>query len=80
VPILGVVAMIPAIYSVIGGVTIPFLNVSIPAFSGALSYIAPIVGVWMVIGIVVFAWLWASNRDALARMGDVYGGESSADR
>jgi len=80
VPILGVVAMIPAIYSVIGGVTIPFLNVSIPAFSGALSYIAPIVGVWMVIGIVVFIWLWTRNPDALTRMGDVYGGDGSADR
>jgi amino acid transporter len=80
VPILGVVAMIPAIYSVIGGVTIPFLNVSIPAFGGALSYIAPIVGVWMVIGIVIFVWLWMSNREALSRMGDVYGGDGPADR
>ena len=34
----------------------------------------------MVIGIVVFIWLWMSNREALTRMGDVYGGDGSADR
>jgi hypothetical protein len=24
---------------------------------------------------VIFLWLWVTNREALARMGDVYGGE-----
>src|SRR5205823_13902306 len=75
VPILGVLAMIPAVLSVIGGVTIPFFDVTLPPYTNALRFTAPIVAVWMVIGIVVFIWLWTSNRDALKRMGDVYGGE-----
>jgi hypothetical protein len=29
----------------------------------------------MVIGIVVFVWLWKSNRAALSRMGEIFGGE-----
>jgi amino acid transporter len=76
VPILGVILMIPAVMSVIGGLTIPILNVELPPFKGALSLTAPIVAVWMVIGIVVYVWLSMRNREALARMGEIYGGEA----
>lgn len=76
VPILGVILMIPAVMSVIGGLTIPILNVELPPFKGALSLTAPIVAVWMVIGIVVYVWLSMRNRDALARMGEIYGGDA----
>jgi len=80
VPILGVLAMIPAIMSVIGGLTIPLFDVPLPPYTNALRFTAPIVGAWMVIGIVVFIWLWTSNRDALRRMGDVFGGEGGEER
>jgi amino acid transporter len=75
VPILGVLAMIPAILSVIGGVTIPLFNVTLPPYTNSLRFTAPIVAAWMLLGVVVFIWLWVRNREALRRMGDVYGGE-----
>lgn len=78
VPVLGVIAMIPAGLAVIGGVTIPILDVTLDPYGNALQYTAPIVGVWMVIGIVLYAVLRMQNPDALARMGDVYGGEAPA--
>ena len=33
----------------------------------------------MLIGIVIFIVLWMTNRAALARMGEVYGGEGSGE-
>jgi amino acid transporter len=75
VPILGVLAMIPALLSVIGGLTIPILDITLDPYTSSLRFTAPIVGAWMVLGIVIFVVLWMTNRDALRRMGDVYGGE-----
>jgi amino acid transporter len=77
VPIIGVLAMVPALMSVIGGLTIPLFDVELPAYTNALRFTAPVVGVWMAIGIVIFVVLWFVNRAALDRMRDVYGGESS---
>jgi amino acid transporter len=76
VPILGILAMIPALLSVIGGLTIPIFDVELAAWEGALAWTAPIVGVWMLIGIVLFFVLRASNPAALARLGEIYGGEA----
>ena len=44
VPILGVIAMIPALLSVIGGLTIPIFDVKLAAYTGSLRFTAPIVG------------------------------------
>jgi amino acid transporter len=76
VPVLGVIAMIPALLSVIGGLTIPILNVKLAPFSGALSLIAPIAIVWMLIGVVVYFVLRSRNPEALDTLGQIYGGES----
>jgi amino acid transporter len=76
VPVLGVIAMIPALLSVIGGLTIPILNVKLAPFSGALSLIAPIAIVWMLIGVVVYFVLRSRNPGALETLGQIYGGES----
>jgi amino acid transporter len=77
IPVLGVLAMIPAMMAVIGGLTIPLFDVELPAYENALRFTAPIVGAWMVIGIVLFLWLRMRNPDALKRMGQIYGGEGS---
>jgi amino acid transporter len=77
IPILGVLAMIPAIMSVIGGLTIPFFDIKLDPYTTSLRFTAPIVGVWMAIGAVIFVVLWFRNRPALERMSQVYGGESS---
>ena len=79
VPILGVLAMVPALMSVIGGLTIPLFDVELPAYANSLRFTAPIVGVWMAIGIVIFLWLRMRSPDALKRMGDIYGGEGSGE-
>jgi amino acid transporter len=76
VPVIGAIAMIPAALAVIGGVTIPILDVELPPYETALRYCAPIVGVWLLIGIVVYFVLRTRNPDALGRVGEVYGGEN----
>ncbi|HEX6655229.1 MAG TPA: APC family permease [Candidatus Limnocylindria bacterium] len=75
VPIIGVIAMIPAFLSVIGGLTIPILNVTLQPFSGALAWTAPVAAVWMLIGVVVYFVLRSRDPQALERMGEIYGGE-----
>ena len=76
IPVLGVIAMIPAFLSVIGGLTIPIVNLELAPFKGALSWTAPIAAVWMVIGIVVYFVLRARNPESLERIGDIFGGEA----
>ena len=61
--------------TVIGGLTIPLFDVKLDAYTNSLKLTAPIVGVWMAIGIIIFVVLWFVNRQALERMRDVYGGE-----
>jgi amino acid transporter len=73
VPIIGVIAMIPALLAVIGGLTIPILDVELPPYDNYLRFTAPIVGVWVVLGIVVYFYLRSSNPAALDRVGEVYG-------
>jgi len=77
IPIVGVIAMIPAALAVIGGLTIPILNIELPPYETALRFTAPIVGVWMLLGIIVYFVLRARNPEALARVGEVYGGEAA---
>ena len=77
VPVLGVIAMIPAALAVIGGVTIPILDIELAPYETALRWTAPIVGIWMVLGIVAYIVLRMRNPEALTRVGEVYGGETS---
>ena len=76
VPVLGVIAMIPALLAVIGGVTIPIIDVTLDPYTNYLRFTAPIVGVLLLIGIVVYFVLRARRPEALDRVGDVYGGEA----
>jgi amino acid transporter len=75
VPVLGVIAMIPAVLAVIGGVTIPILDIELAPYETALRWCAPIVGVWMILGVIIYFGLRAMNPAALGRVGEVYGGE-----
>jgi amino acid transporter len=76
VPIIGVLAMIPAALAVIGGVTIPILDVTLDPYDSALRWCAPIVALWVLIGIGLYFYLRATNPESLARMGEVYGEEA----
>jgi amino acid transporter len=75
IPILGIIAMIPAVLAVVGGVTIPILDVPIPAYENSLRWTAPVVGVWIALGVLAYFYLRARNPRALAGMNAVYGGE-----
>ena len=77
VPVLGVIAMIPAVLAVIGGVTIPILDIELPPYENSLRYTAPVVGVWLVLGVIAYFVLRARNPQALDRVGEVYGGEDA---
>jgi amino acid transporter len=77
VPVLGVIAMIPAVLAVIGGVTIPILEIELAPYENSLRWTAPVVGVWIVLGIVVYFVLRARSPEALERVDDVYGGETA---
>ena len=64
IPVLGVIAMIPALLSVIGGLTIPILDIKLDPYASSLKWTAPLVGAWVVLGIVVYIGLWVMNRAA----------------
>ncbi|HEX5039502.1 MAG TPA: APC family permease, partial [Candidatus Limnocylindria bacterium] len=78
VPVIGVIAMIPALLAVIGGVTIPIIDVTLDPYDNYLRFTAPIVGVWAVIGIIVYFVLRARSPEALERVDDVYGGDEAS--
>lgn len=78
IPVLGVIAMIPAVLAVIGGVTIPIIDVELAPYENSLRWTAPVVGVWLVLGIVAYFVLRARNPEALERVDDVYGGDVPA--
>lgn len=75
IPVLGVIAMIPAVLAVIGGVTIPILNVELSPYENSLRWTAPVVGVWLLLGVIAYFYLRSRNPAALDRMNEVYGGE-----
>jgi amino acid transporter len=78
VPVLGVIAILPAIGSLVGGVTIPILNITLDPYKNSLQYTAPVVAIWLVLGVVYYFVLRSRNPEALARVDDIYGGDSIA--
>jgi amino acid transporter len=78
IPILGVIAMIPAVLAVIGGVTIPILDIELSPYENSLRWTAPVVGVWLLLGVIAYVYLRSRNPAALDRMNEVYGGEDGA--
>jgi len=70
VPVLGVLALIPAFLGVLGGLTIPILNVELPPLREPFSFVPPLVGIWMVAGIVLYFVLRARDAAAMDRIGE----------
>jgi hypothetical protein len=65
VPVIGFILMIPAFFGVLGGVTLPILNLELAPLGEPYSYVPPLVGVWMLIGIVIGLYFWSRARDKL---------------
>jgi amino acid transporter len=71
VPIIGVILLIPAFLGVLGGLTIPILNIELPPLASPFDIVPPLVGLWMVAGIVLYFVLRSSRPDTIQRVGDV---------
>ena len=71
VPILGVILLIPAFLGVLGGLTIPILNIELTPLASPFSIVPPIVGIWMIAGIILYFVLRSRSADTIERVGDV---------
>jgi amino acid transporter len=71
VPIVGVLLLIPAFLGVLGGVTIPILDVPIPPLASPFDIVPPIVLLWMIAGIVLYFILRSRSASTIERVGDV---------
>jgi amino acid transporter len=71
VPIVGVILLIPAFLGVLGGLTIPLLDITLPPLASPYNVVPPLVGLWMVAGIVLYFVLRARSASTLERVGDV---------
>lgn len=73
VPILGVIAMIPAFISVVGGVTIPIINLELAALVEPYVWVPPLVAIWMIAGLVIGLFLRMQRPAALRTIGQAMG-------
>jgi len=71
VPVLGVVLLIPAFLGVLGGLTIPILDITLDPLKTPYDIVPLLVLIWMVVGIVAYVLLRSRSPEALARIGDV---------
>jgi amino acid transporter len=71
VPIVGVILLIPAFLGVLGGLTIPILDIKLDPLKAPFDVVPPLVGLWMVAGIVLYFVLRARAASTLDRVGDV---------
>jgi len=58
-------------------VTIPILDIELAPYENSLRWTAPVVGIWLVLGVVAYFVLRARNPEALDRVDDIYGGEAT---
>jgi hypothetical protein len=71
VPILGIVLLIPAFLGVLGGLTIPILDIKLDPLKTPYDIVPLLVLIWMILGVVAYVVLRSRTPDALTRMGEV---------
>jgi amino acid transporter len=71
IPILGIVLLIPAFLGVLGGLTIPVLDIKLDPLKQPYDIVPLLVLIWMVVGVVAYFVLRSRTPDALTRVGDV---------
>jgi len=71
IPILGIVLLIPAFLGVLGGLTIPLLDIDLDPLASPYDVVPLLVLIWMIAGILVYFVLRSRTPDALTRVGDV---------
>jgi amino acid transporter len=70
VPVVGVLLLIPAFLGVLGGLTIPILDIKLDPLAEPFNVVPPLVAIWMVAGIVLGAVLQSRQGDRLQSLGD----------
>jgi amino acid transporter len=69
VPVLGILAMVLGFFSALGGVTIPIINLELAPLPEPYNYAPLVVGIWMLIGLVLYFVLRARSPEAIAQLG-----------
>ena len=69
IPIVGSLIFLPALVASFG---IDFAGLGIGALTSPANLAPPIIGVWMVIGIVVLAYFWSTDRSRIDRTASLY--------
>ncbi len=68
VPVLGIIAFVPALLTAAGIPVFSFVT----QLSSPISYAGPVVGVWMLVGVVYLAYLWTNHRQRVVDTGLVH--------
>ena len=71
IPILGIVLLIPAFLGVLGGLTIPLLDIELDPLASPYNVVPLLVLIWMILGVVAWFVLRSRAPEALGRIGDV---------
>ena len=70
VPIVGVILLIPAFLGVLGGLTIPILDIKLDPLASPFDVVPLLVAVWMIAGIIIGIVLWTREAARLQQLGD----------
>jgi amino acid transporter len=70
IPVLGIIAMVPAFMGVLGGVTIPFLGTEVPQLVQPFDMVPILVGAWMLVGIVLYFLMRRVRPEAIGQIGE----------
>ena len=70
VPIVGILLLIPAFLGVLGGLTIPFLDIKLDPLAQPFDVVPPLVLVWMLAGALIGFLLMQRQPAELSRLGD----------
>ena len=63
--------LIPAFLGVLGGLTIPILDIELDPLAQPFDIVPLLVLIWMVLGVVAYFVVRSRTPDALTRVGDV---------
>jgi amino acid transporter len=70
VPVVGVILLIPAFLGVLGGLTIPILDIKLDPLASPFDVVPPLVALWMVAGIILGLVLRNREPTRLQALGD----------
>jgi len=70
VPVVGVILLIPAFLGVLGGLTIPILDIKLDPLAQPYNVVPPLVAIWMVAGIILGIVLRTREASRLQSLGD----------